>query len=187
MGPQISDQLRDLGQERLASMDASGIDYQVISHVAPAAQGLAGGEGVTRAREANDRLAEAVAAHPERFGGFATLPTADPAAAADELERAVTELGLARAMINSTLGSNGAFLDEPRFAPLLERFERLDAPLYLHPAPPSAALHEALYHGLRPPWRAAWPPGPGAGTPRPAWTCCAWSPPGCSTGTRACG
>ena len=149
-GPQIGDQLRDLGQDRLASMDASGIDLQVISHVAPAAQGLPGAQGITRAREANDRLAGAVAAHPDRFGGFATLPTADPAAAADELERAVTELGLAGAMINSTLGSNDAFLDEPGFAPLLERFERLDAPLYLHPAPPSAALHEALYRGLPP-------------------------------------
>jgi uncharacterized protein len=149
-GPRIGDQLRDLGQERLASMDASGIDLQVISHVAPAAQGMAGAEGVTRAREANDHLAEAVAAHPDRFGGFATLPTADPVAAAGELERAVTELGLAGAMINSTLGSNDAFLDEPRFDPLLERFERLDVPLYLHPAPPSAALHDALYRGLPP-------------------------------------
>jgi uncharacterized protein len=147
-GPRVGDQLRDLGQERLASMDASGIDVQVISHVAPAAQGIPGPEGVTRAREANDQLAAAVAARPDRFGGFATLPTADPAAAAGELERAVTELGLAGAMINSTLGSNGAFLDEPGFAPLLERFERLGAPLYLHPAPPSAALHEVLYRGL---------------------------------------
>jgi uncharacterized protein len=143
-GQRIDDQLRDLGQGRLADMDASGIDLQVISHVAPAAQGLPGAEGVSRAREANDRLAAAVAARPDRFGGFATLPTADPAAAADELERAVTELGLAGAMVNSTLGSNGAFLDEPGFGPLLERFERLDAPLYLHPAPPSAALHDAL-------------------------------------------
>lgn len=149
-GPQIGDQLRDLGKDRLASMDASGIDLQVISHVAPAAQAMPGPEGATRAREANDRLAAAVAACPDRFGGFATLPTAAPAAAADELERAVTELGLAGAMINSTLGSNDAFLDEPGFAPLLERFERLDAPLYLHPAPPSAALHEALYRGLPP-------------------------------------
>jgi uncharacterized protein len=149
-GQRIDDQLRDLGQGRLADMDASGIDLQVISHVAPAAQGLPGAEGVSRAREANDRLAAAVAARPDRFGGFATLPTADPAAAADELERAVTELGLAGAMVNSTLGSNGAFLDEPGFGPLLERFERLDAPLYLHPAPPSAALHDALYRGLPP-------------------------------------
>ncbi len=149
-GQRIDDQLRDLGQARLADMDANGIDLQVISHVAPAAQGLAGAEGITRAREANERLAEAVRAHPSRFKGFATLPTADPRAAADELERAVRDLGLIGALVNSTLGSNGIFLDDAGFEPLLERFEQLDVPLYLHPAPPSAALREVLYHGLPP-------------------------------------
>jgi predicted TIM-barrel fold metal-dependent hydrolase len=147
-GQRVDDQLRDLGAGRLADMDANGIDLQVISHVAPAAQGLAGAEGITRARDANERLGAAVGAHPDRFAGFATLPTADPRAAADELEHAVRELGLIGAMVNSTLGSNGAFLDEPRFVPLLDRFERLDVPLYLHPAPPSAALRDALYQGL---------------------------------------
>jgi predicted TIM-barrel fold metal-dependent hydrolase len=63
---------------------------------------------VARAREANDQLAGAVRAHPDRFAGFATLPAADPPAAADELERAVRELGLIGALVNSTLGSNGA-------------------------------------------------------------------------------
>jgi uncharacterized protein len=149
-GEPISDQLRDLGSARLADMEANGIDFQVISHVAPAAQGLPGAEGVARAREANDLLAGAVAAHPGKFAGFATLPTADPAAAADELERATGELGLIGAMINSTLGSNGLFLDDARFEPLLARFERLDVPLYLHPAPPSQALRDALYSGLPP-------------------------------------
>ena len=172
VGPQLGDQLGDLGELRLADMDANGIDFQVISHVAPAAQGLAGAEGVTRAREANDRLAEAVKAHPDRFAGFATLPTAEPRAAADELDRAIGELGLIGALVNSTLGSNGVFLDDARFAPLLERFERLDVPLYLHPAPPSAALHEALYSGLPPAVAGGWPPAPGAGTPRRACTCC---------------
>jgi predicted TIM-barrel fold metal-dependent hydrolase len=149
-GPQLADQLKDLAQLRLADMDVSGIDVQVLSHVAPAAQGLDGPEGVARAREANDRLAAAVRAHPDRFAAFATLPTADPHAAADELDRATGELGLVGALVNSTLGSNGVFLDEPRFAPLLERFERRGTPLYLHPAPPSADLHEVLYHGLPP-------------------------------------
>ena len=144
-------------------------------------RGSAGAEGITRAREANDRLAAAVRAHPHRFAGFATLPTADPRAAADELDRAVGDLGLIGALVNSTLGSNGIFLDDASFEPLLERFEQLDVPLYLHPAPPSAALREALYHGLPRPWRAGWPPAPGAGTPKPACTCCGWSPPGCST------
>jgi predicted TIM-barrel fold metal-dependent hydrolase len=147
-GPRIGDQLSDLGPLRLADMDASGIDVQVISHVAPAAQGHAGPEGLARAREANDQLAAAVRIHPDRFAGFATLPTADPQAAADELERATTELGFVGALVNSTLGSNGAFLDDTRFEPLLDRFERLGVPLYLHPAPPSAALREALYGGL---------------------------------------
>jgi len=149
-GQRVDGQLRDLGESRLADMDAHGIDFQVISHVAPAAQGLGGAEGIARARAANDRLAGAVRAHPDRFAGFATLPTADPVAAAGELDRAVRELGLLGAMVSSTLGSNGAFLDDARFAPLLDRFERLDVPLYLHPAPPSAPLRDALYHGLPP-------------------------------------
>jgi predicted TIM-barrel fold metal-dependent hydrolase len=149
-GQRVDDQLRDLGKTRLADMDANDIDLQVISHAAPAAQGLDGAEGIARAAEANDRLAVAVRAHPDRFAGFATLPTVDPLAAADELERATKDLGLIGALVNSTLGSNGAFLDDARFEPLLERFEQLDVPLYLHPAPPSAALHQALYHGLAP-------------------------------------
>jgi predicted TIM-barrel fold metal-dependent hydrolase len=149
-GPRIGDQLGDLGALRLADMDANRIDLQVISHVAPAAQGLAGAEGLARAREANDQLAAAVRARPDRFAGLATLPTADPQAAADELERATGELGFLGALVNSTLGSNGVFLDDARFDPLLDRFERLDVPLYLHPAPPPPALREALYSGLPP-------------------------------------
>jgi predicted TIM-barrel fold metal-dependent hydrolase len=149
-GQRIDDQLRDLGRTRLADMDANGIDLQVISHAPPAAQALGGPQALARAREANDLLAEAVRAYPSRFAGFATLPTADPRAAADELERATGELGFAGALVHSTLGSNGAFLDEPGFEPLLERFERLGAPLYLHPGPPPAALREVLYRGLPP-------------------------------------
>src|SRR5580692_8368811 len=114
-GPRIGDELSDLGGLRLAAMDAAGIDLQVISHVAPAAQGLAGAEGLARAREANDELAAAVRAYPDRFAGLATLPTADPQAAADELERATAELGFVGALVNSTLGSNGTFLDDARF------------------------------------------------------------------------
>jgi len=149
-GPEVAGRLRDLGSGRLAGMDAAGIDLQVISHVAPAAQGLAGAEGLARAREANDELAAAVRAYPDRFAGFATLPTADPQAAADELERATAELGFVGALVNSTLGANGMFLDDARFGPLLDRFERLGVPLYLHPAPPPAALREAMYAGLPP-------------------------------------
>jgi uncharacterized protein len=147
-GPRIDGQLRDLGAARLADMDANGIDLQVISHLAPAAQGRADGVGL--AIEANDRLAAAVAAHPDRLAGFATLPTSDVAAAADELTRAVDELGFVGGLVSSTQGSDEAFLDEPAFAPLLARFAELDVPLYLHPGPPSPALAGLLYRGLPP-------------------------------------
>jgi uncharacterized protein len=148
MGQQLDEQLRDLGELRIKEMDAAGIDLQVISHTTPAAQQLEAAEAVTRSREANDLLAAAVRAHPGRFAGFATLPTADPAAAADELERTVTENQLVGAMVNSTLGTNGAFLDDARFEPLLDRAERLGAPIYLHPSAPPASLSEILYQGL---------------------------------------
>src|SRR6516165_10164158 len=73
-GQQLDEALRDLDKARLLDMDAAGIDVQVISHTQPAAQGLPGSPGVAAARRANDHLAAAVARHPERFAGFATLP-----------------------------------------------------------------------------------------------------------------
>ena len=150
LGEDLGAQLGDLGEGRLAGMDAAGIDMQVISHNAPAAQHLPGEEALARSREANDLLAKAVRAYPDRFAGFAALPTADPAAAADELERAVTELGFAGAIVHSTLGTNGTFLDDPGYRPLLARAERLDVPLYLHPSRPPAALADILFQGLPP-------------------------------------
>ncbi|MBV9380097.1 MAG: amidohydrolase [Streptosporangiaceae bacterium] len=152
-GDQVDGRLRDLGKSRLADMDAAGIDVQVLSHVQPAAQAMAGAAGVDMARRANDHLAAAVASHPDRFAGFATLPTAEPAEAAEELERAVGDLGFVGGLVNSTLGTNGAFLDDARFEPLLDRFERLDVPLYLHPSPPPEGLREILFGGIPQPAR----------------------------------
>jgi len=140
--------LADLGERRLAAMDASGVDLQVISHTTPGVQHLDGPTAVPLAREANDVLAAAVQEHPSRFAGLATLPTSDPAAAADELSRSVQELGLLGAMVNGH--TSGRFLDDPAFAVLLERFERLDVPLYLHPAEPVPAVREAYYDGFAP-------------------------------------
>jgi uncharacterized protein len=140
--------LADLGERRIAAMDAGGIDLQVISHTTPAVQHLDGATAVPLAREANDVLAAAVRAHPDRFAGFATLPTSDPAAAAEELSRAVQELGLLGAMVNGHTG--GRFLDDPAFGVLLERFERLDVPLYLHPTEPVPAVRSAYYEGFAP-------------------------------------
>jgi predicted TIM-barrel fold metal-dependent hydrolase len=149
-GQGLDGRLRDLDKTRLADMDAAGIDVQVLSHAQPAAQGLPGADGVAAARRANDHLAAAVARHPDRFAGFATLPTASPSAAGDELERAVGELGFVGGLVNSTFGTDSAFLDDPHFEGLLSRFEELDVPLYLHPAEPPESIREIFLRGLRP-------------------------------------
>ena len=132
-----------LAQGRIAEMDAAGIDIQVLSHGAPSVQRLDAETAVRLARGANDRLAETVRAHPDRFAGFATLPTADPEAAADELERTVTRLGFKGAMVHGL--TNGVFLDDKRFWPIFERAQALDVPLYLHPAMPHPAVIDAYY------------------------------------------
>jgi len=92
-------------------------------------------------------LAKAVADHPDRFAGFAVLPTLDATAAADELDRAVTQLGFKGALINGH--TRGRFLDDEAFWPIFERAEALDVPIYLHPTPPPPQVREAYYSGLQ--------------------------------------
>ncbi|MBI4274255.1 MAG: amidohydrolase [Rhizobiales bacterium] len=140
--PEIVKRLSDLGELRLKEMDEAGVDIQVLSHTAPATQKLSGDNAVALARQVNDRLAAAVAAHPKRFAGFAALPTSDPNAAADELERTV-KLGFKGAMIHGL--ANGLFLDDKRFWPIFARAEKLDVPIYLHPSVPHPAVLDVYY------------------------------------------
>jgi len=141
--PELRRRLDDLGALRIKEMDEAGIDVQVISHGAPSTQRLEAATAVPMAKRANDRLHEAVRAHPDRFAGFAALPTADPNAAADELERAVDKLGFKGAMVHGP--TNGVFFDDKRFWPILERAQALDVPLYLHPSSPVKAVVDAYY------------------------------------------
>jgi predicted TIM-barrel fold metal-dependent hydrolase len=141
--PGVIERLEDLSNLRIKEMDEAGIDFQVLSHGAPSTQKFEPELAVRLARGANDRLRQAVERHPHRFAGFAALPTPDPKAAADELERAVTKLGMKGAMVHGL--TNGLFLDDKRFWPIFERAAALDVPLYMHPANPHPAVVEAYY------------------------------------------
>ncbi len=140
--------LGNLGEERIADMDAAGIDLQVLSHTVPSPELLDAAHAIPLASRVNDEMAEAVRRYPKRFAAFATLPIADPAAAANELERAVNQLGFEGAMINGV--TQRRFLDDPFFTPVFERAEALDVPLYLHPAPPSKPIQDAYFSGMNP-------------------------------------
>jgi 2,3-dihydroxybenzoate decarboxylase len=141
--PMLRNRLEDLGDQRIAEMDAAGIDIQVLSHAAPGTHNMDAATAVPLARGANDRLHAAMRGHPGRFAAFATLPAADPQAAADELERTVTKLGFKGAMVHGL--TNGVFFDDRRFWPIMERAQALDVPIYVHPATPHPAVIDAYY------------------------------------------
>ena len=134
--------IEDIGAGRIEDMDRNGITTQVLSCLnsflpADVAQPLT--------RKANDTAAAAKQAFPGRFEAFATLPTAAPEAAGDELRRCVQELGFVGTMIMGR--TDGRFLDEPRFDPILKAANDLGVPIFLHPAPPPLAVSEANYAG----------------------------------------
>ena len=145
---QLLEQLCDLGEKRIADMDAAGIDVQVLSLTSPGTEQLEATDSVSMASDANNLLAEAVKKNPNRLAGFATLPTATPEKAADELERMVREHDFKGAVINGH--HRGRYLDDEFFRPLLARTESLNVPIYLHPTQPPKPVIEAAYRGFSP-------------------------------------
>ncbi|MFJ3086706.1 amidohydrolase family protein [Streptomyces sp. NPDC086838] len=130
---EASRRLLDISGERLAEMDAAGLDMQVLSLNSPGIQAEKdAATAVTQAKAVNDLLAGVITDHPDRFAGFAALPLQEPKAAADELERAVSELGMRGALVNAH--TQGRYLDHPDLRIVWERAAGLDVPLYLHPA-----------------------------------------------------
>ena len=144
----LFNQLCDLSDKRIAEMDAAGIDVQVLSLNSPGVEQLDPEEARKVAKETNDFLADAVKSHLQRFAGFATLPTADPKAAALELERTVRDYQFRGAIINGHV--KGRYLDNKFFWPILERAEALEVPIYLHPTQPPQAVIDASYSGFDP-------------------------------------
>lgn len=124
--------MNEIGPMRIATMDEAGIDVQILGHGMPSTQRMDAESAVRLARESNDWLAEKCKAYPSRLLGFANLPTPDPKAAADELERTVTKFGFKGAMVHGP--SNGIFLDDKQFWPMWERAAALEVPIYMHPA-----------------------------------------------------
>lgn len=139
------ERLADVGDDRIAAMDAQGVGLQVLSLAPPGAQGLSATDATALSRDANDAAAAIVKAHPDRFRAMAALPLADPASAAEELERA-SALGLTGAMVYGRTGD--VLLDDPRFDDLWAVAARLRQPIFIHPQIPPASVREASYSGF---------------------------------------
>ena len=144
----MQDRLEDLGDERLARMDESGVDVQVLSLTSPGLHNLAPAESISLARRTNDLIADTIARHPGRFDGFATIPTAAPAEGAQELERCVRDCGLKGGMLFGRTGDRN--LDHTDFWPIFEMASELQVPLFIHPQIAPLAVRQAYYSGFEP-------------------------------------
>jgi aminocarboxymuconate-semialdehyde decarboxylase len=143
-----SPKVRLTPEERIKDMDAQGVDVQVVSiHTPFFGYHLDSAQGRALAREVNDEIAAIARQWPTRFAGLGTLPVQDVKASIDELERAVTVLGLKGAELDTIV--NGENWDEPKFLPLFKAAEAMGAVLFFHPQPQNNFMMErASHHGL---------------------------------------
>ena len=141
----IGERLADLGEQRLALMDETGVDVQVLSLTTPGLNNL-GSYGIDLARRANDLLAGAVAANPSRFQAMAALPSAEADAAALELRRSVEQLGCKGAVLFGRVGDKN--LDHSIFEPTFACAAELHVPLLIHPQIPQTSVRGSYYTGF---------------------------------------
>ena len=125
------DGLLDIEEKRLPEMDALGVDMHLLSLTAPGVQMFDADTATDLATLANDRLAEVCRKRPDRFAGLASFAPHSPKRAAKEMERAINDLKLNGFIVNSH--THGEYLDDPKYYPILEAAEALNACIYIHP------------------------------------------------------
>ena len=145
---QIMDRLLDLGDQRIAHMDATGIDKAILAQTSPGVQPLLDlDEAKAIAARGNTTLADACARYPDRFIGLTAVAPQDPEWSAAEIRRGATELGFKGVQINSH--TQGRYLDDPFFDPIFRALVDAGQPLYIHPAtPPDSMIGPMLESGL---------------------------------------
>ncbi len=139
-GP-VHNRLIDLYEMRMREMDEYDVDMHLLALTSTGVQMMAPDRAVAVAEVGNDRLHEAIQKHPDRFTGLATIAVQDPPRAVKEIERAITKLKLNGIMINSH--TNGEYLSEPKYWPILEAIEDLNVALYIHPRAPIPLMAKA--------------------------------------------
>lgn len=134
--------LQEVEAGRIRDMDEAGMSFAILSINAPGVQNLPdAAQATSLARVCNDRLAELMRKYPTRYGGLLSVAPQDPVAAAREIDRGMTRLGMNGVIINSH--TNNEYLDDPKFTPIFEAIVAHQAPLYLHPREPSDRMAAA--------------------------------------------
>lgn len=140
--------LRRLDDERVAAMDAAGLDVQVISLTPPAAALVPKERAAELAASLNEGLLEAAARFPGRFLVLCSLPFPHVAESVAELERLASNPLVRGALIDAH--TTGFTIDEEQFEPVYAKLVELQMPAVLHPAfdPPPAYRAWAIASSL---------------------------------------
>jgi aminocarboxymuconate-semialdehyde decarboxylase len=130
---------------RLRWMDEARIDVQLVSGwMDLAGYHLPANAGAWLCRVQNDALAALAAARPDRYFAAAMVPLQAPQAAADELNRAVHELGHRAVQIGARVEEEG--LDSPALDPFWAAVQAANVPVIIHPADTAAPpRHRRLF------------------------------------------
>jgi uncharacterized protein len=137
--------LEDLGEGRIAAMDAQGIDVAILGHTPPGTQPLGPEQARRLSAAANDIAIAAASTHPTRLRALSTLPMSSPKHIVDELVRA-TGLGHVGTMVYGRCGDR--FLDDPAHDEFFAAAADLGQPVFIHPQIPSEATRDASYRGF---------------------------------------
>ena len=137
--------LEDLGEGRIAAMDAQGIDISILALPPPGTQPLSPEQALRVSRAANDTAIAATRKNPTRLRALSTLPMCSPEHVADELARA-KGLGHVGTMVYGRSGDR--FLDDRAYAKFFAAAAELGQPVFIHPQIPSDAVRDASYRGF---------------------------------------
>lgn len=131
--------LLDIHGDRLKKMDEHGVEYMLLSLTSPGCQGEPDPEKAKKmAQVANNYLAGEVGKNPKRFGGLAALSMHNAQTAAEELTRAVKELGMFGGLLNDFQskgvdGEEKVYFDTAEYDAFWKTVQDLDVPIYFHP------------------------------------------------------
>jgi len=121
---------------RIDQMEKFGIDKQILSLPGPTFDDLPSNIPADRFikiyKAANDGIAKIADISHGRFKGIASVSLVDVAAAVEETERAVKDLGLLGVQVLSNV--RGKPLDLPEFEPFYSKISQLGCGLWIHPA-----------------------------------------------------
>ncbi|MDD5190286.1 MAG: amidohydrolase family protein [Dehalococcoidales bacterium] len=134
----LGEMLLDVGEKRQQSMAAAGIDMQVLSAVTPPLQMFEPAEGYAWSQAINDELSRIVKKYPDKYLGLAAIAPQEPGSAAGEIERAVKKLGLQGVSILSH--ARNEYLDNKKYWGIFDQAEKMNVPVYIHPATPSTLM-----------------------------------------------